>query len=280
MNKTLIILVLLILALFGPKNLFATAQYGDLLIIGNDTSWIYSNPLEEYFEIKGSRTIGGERLISGSTALWRGYIATWKIQNDSLFLIRMQTGYRGNSKEIDISKEFDSDMVFAEWVNSFIDMPLGALLQYVHMGYMSIYEGETYYTFKKGILSNELSNHYLIKNDKQTFPGINFLKDTIKNMVLKSISEKDLKQINETNTCGIYVGFSKKRKVSNIELYYSNKDDDLFEKLILSKTREVLRRFPKLMKVNHRGYSPPKLELWFDAHCLKYPKDYIYGCEN
>ena len=59
-----------------PNDSFSTGQYGDRLIIGNDTSWINSNTLEDYFKIKGERTIGKLKLHVTCTAIWRGYVAT------------------------------------------------------------------------------------------------------------------------------------------------------------------------------------------------------------
>lgn len=69
--------ILALLVVLSTKQLFATAQFGDLLIIEGDTTWIVSNPLEGYFEIKGLRKIGNTEIQGSYTALWRGYVATY-----------------------------------------------------------------------------------------------------------------------------------------------------------------------------------------------------------
>jgi len=150
------------------KNLLATAQIGDILVVNEDTVWIHSNPLECYFATKGDniRTIGGLELgkykdengneyFVSCSALWRGYIATWKLENDSLFLIGANTGCAGKDfrgEDIDISLEFGSNKVFAWWFTGTICRPDGELIWYFHGGYESIYEREIHYVFVQGKL--------------------------------------------------------------------------------------------------------------------------------
>ncbi|MBK8925630.1 MAG: hypothetical protein IPM74_06915 [Crocinitomicaceae bacterium] len=152
--------------LLSAKNIFATAQYGDLLIEGNDTSWIYCNPLEEYFEKKGSRSIGNEDFDSryNCTALWRGYVATWLIENDSLFLVRIQSNFCSNPLDVSLIEEFGTNKVFAHWVNFSILKPEGEMLQYIHAGYMSIFEGMSYIEFLDGIQTGKTTENYLDRN--------------------------------------------------------------------------------------------------------------------
>jgi len=45
MMKQIVIFLFFVL---GAKNIFATAQYGDRLVVNGDTVWIHSNPLEAY----------------------------------------------------------------------------------------------------------------------------------------------------------------------------------------------------------------------------------------
>jgi hypothetical protein len=258
---------------FVTESLYATAQHGDILIVNGDTACIQSNPLEQYFSNKGKRTIGGIEMQATSTALWRGYIATWELENDSLFLVRMQTAYsKRNSREIDIRKEFGSDKIFAEWVTDTIICPQGELLKYSHMGYMSIYEGEKYYTFKQGKLIDTESITFLERDNTLLFPGDHFLRDTIKTAILKSIDSIERDSIDENEPSILVVGFNKDREISYIS--FGEEPKNICEEIILRNAKEALKGFPKLMKVNHKCYHPPTFELFFNVHCLKYPKDY------
>ena len=54
--------------------------------------------------------------------------------------------------------------VFADWFNGEIRIPQGELLQYIHMGYESIFEKDLILKFKKGVLIDErvIDNRQLI----------------------------------------------------------------------------------------------------------------------
>ena len=112
--KRIRVVILLSFVLLS-KSLFATVQRSDILIVNGDTLRIRrSFPLEQYFEQKGERTFGGVTIRALYSALWRGYVATWKLENDSLFLIHINI-IEDNS--VGVKDEFGSDRVFAEWVN-------------------------------------------------------------------------------------------------------------------------------------------------------------------
>lgn len=135
--------------------LFGTGQIPDFLIYKGDTLLMYSNPLEGYFDIKGARTIGeiDFEKVNHCTALWRGYVGTWKIKNDSLFLVSIETDYCSNSPiEIDLRTEFPTNKIFAEWVSFEVLSPLGKQIKYIHKGYESIYEYERGFEFIEGKL--------------------------------------------------------------------------------------------------------------------------------
>jgi hypothetical protein len=136
--------------------LFGTAQIPDFLIYQGDTLAIYANPLEGYFDKKGERTIAGLEMEGMCTALWRGYVGTWTIERDSLFLISIETDYCSDDPiKLDISQEFGSNKVFADWVSSELINPFGKQIKYIHQGYESIYEYERGFEFINGKLVRE-----------------------------------------------------------------------------------------------------------------------------
>lgn len=115
-NMKLIRTILMVFVLSKAGYAFATAQAPDFLIIGKDTFSLCNNPLEAYLEQKGSQTIGKYELKWTNTALWRGYVATWELKSDSLFLVYLQDDYGRDANIINLSDEFGTDRVFDHWV--------------------------------------------------------------------------------------------------------------------------------------------------------------------
>ena len=143
--KRIKIIILLSFVLLS-NSLFATVQRRDIFIMSGDTMSVYrSFPLEQYFEQKGERTIGGVQMQFISTAVRRGYIATWKLENDSLFLTHIYTGHHN----VCIKDEFASDRVFAEWVNE----PIIVISQVVHRRWRSFYV-QKHFAFENGRLKD------------------------------------------------------------------------------------------------------------------------------
>ena len=271
--------IILFLVFVGIESLFATEQFGDILIINGDTTGFKPYPLEEYFSKKGNRTIGKIQMEGRCSALLRGYVATWKLENDSLFLIRIQTDYCGkNKQDINIKEEFGTDKVFAQWVNTTIILPQGKLLQYGYYGYVYIFEGEKYIAFKQGKSIDIKEATFLKKNDNLLFPGEFFLRDTIKAIILKSIDEIERDSLIENESSVLIIRFNRGRKISHIG--FEQEPKNINEEIILRNAKEALENFPKLMKVSHRRYRPPRVHIIFKSHCLKYPNDIEYGCDN
>ncbi len=134
--------IILFLLIFNLK-VFATAQVPDLMVIGKDTFLMHTNPLEIYLDSIGNRDFpdfkGG-----GSTACWRGYQAVWRVENDSMFLVKIQSCHRDEG-DVDANLEkmfgdkFINGKVYAYWFTGLIVLPHGRLKKYVHMGYGSTY---------------------------------------------------------------------------------------------------------------------------------------------
>lgn len=86
----------------------------------------------------------GERdnFLADSSGCWRGYIASWRIRNDQLFL----TGIDGR---YDLLGE---DPLPAVWVSGKIRLTGGEFVEYVHMGYHSTFEYEVVLKVRKGVV--------------------------------------------------------------------------------------------------------------------------------
>jgi len=146
----------------------ATAQYPDKLIYKGKTISIFSNPFESYFDDEHSRP----KIFSKSmcSAIWRGYVATWEIKSNDLYLLSLVEGTcENNAPEIPLNEIFKDKKtpIKASWFSGIIRIPFGKQLQYIHMGYNSIYEKELYVTIKNGkVLEIELQERKKITEEE------------------------------------------------------------------------------------------------------------------
>jgi hypothetical protein len=130
--------------------------------------------------------------IGNCTACWRGYFGKWEIKDEKLFLkeisgvaeVTDMTKYKEGKhqlkklmkqgeitskqygklleklrEEVTEQKEINihflyqtSEPVFADWFTGEIRVPMGEMLQYVHMDYYSVFEEDMFLEFSKGIL--------------------------------------------------------------------------------------------------------------------------------
>lgn len=136
---------------------FATAQTPDYLIIDKDTLQIQSNPLEKYFEIN---PLPSNLIHMVSSGNWRGYIAYFKFLDGKLVVENIyKEDYKENSKgETDyfltsIYKDvFGTKSNFeCDFYSGLLICPSGNMVQYVHMGYSSLYENYNLIEIKNGI---------------------------------------------------------------------------------------------------------------------------------
>ena len=114
-----------------------TAQFSERLHYNGEDLPMCTNPLSDYFAMGGVNP-GFE---SNCTALWRGYVGSWEIVNDRLYLIGI-SGTLECGVEASLTTMFPDfpDRVFAHWYSGTIRIPQGKQLEYVHMGYGSTYE--------------------------------------------------------------------------------------------------------------------------------------------
>lgn len=139
-------LIATVLGTFFYLTTFATAQYPDKIIFDGKEYSLHSNPLESYFEKNPDKRPKGGVM---STALWRGYVATFEIRDSQLFVKDIQIEYwdTTNKKSHDTKWKSVLTEVFGEqkdikvdWLTGLLVLPYGKLVNYVHMGYGSTYE--------------------------------------------------------------------------------------------------------------------------------------------
>lgn len=135
-----------------------TAQAGERLFYKGEETWMSAEPLNQY--LKNRNDI---KFISPSTACWRGYFGEWEIKDNKLYLIGLKA-YLEGYREIDLSYLFPRQKeVIADWFSGKIRVPQGEMLDYVHMGYASLYERDLILEIKNG----ELVNEYVVQNEEE-----------------------------------------------------------------------------------------------------------------
>jgi len=113
-----------------------------------------NEPLGVYFRYAGIKPV----FNWGSTALYRGYIGTWEIADQRLYLIGLKGNLRkdrlAGGEPVNVGTFFPDhpDRVFAHWYSGTIELPQGEILE--RDGWMTTYEQDLLIRLKKGIVIN------------------------------------------------------------------------------------------------------------------------------
>ncbi len=154
-------LLTLLLTIFIGTNLFATAQEPDKIIYKGKLYMLFSNPLEKYFEKYPDKR---PKSASMSTALWRGYIATFEVRENQLFLKDIEIEYLDTTSKERTEYKLQSVLnevfpnqkeVKIDWLTGLLVIPRGKMKNYVHMGYGSTFKKYTLLEISKGDLKKE-----------------------------------------------------------------------------------------------------------------------------
>jgi hypothetical protein len=134
-----------------------TVQSAERLIYEGEEFYITSEPLSSYLKSIDLPS----PLVAPNTACWRGYHASWVIDNKKLFLVGW-TGYILDHWKVGIDYLFPGkEIVFAEWFDKIIRIDLGNPLT------ERIYEGTRFLQFEKGILISDTSKWLTKKEIKK-----------------------------------------------------------------------------------------------------------------
>lgn len=107
-------------------------------------------PLADYLKITGA----SPKFVISSTALWRGYMATWEIKNERLYLVCLdgEIYEQGPASIATIFPDYP-DRVFAHWYSGTLSAPQGELLKSDGMfGFDDIYERDFHFEVERGVV--------------------------------------------------------------------------------------------------------------------------------
>ena len=151
-----------------------TAQAADVLVHEGEDRRLCTNPLEQYWSAENPRPV----FRVWNTSNWRGYIATWQLRDEKLWLLdirgtvyldaagliaRSDRNFMDESMRIDdgpmrpvsILDLFPDRMppILATWFSGELNVPEGDRVHYTHMGYESVYEYERVFAVEQGCVT-------------------------------------------------------------------------------------------------------------------------------
>jgi hypothetical protein len=126
-----------------------TAQLPEKLLLDGEVLTLCGEPLADFLALNGAPPA----FAINCTALWRGYIGTWEIRDARLFLIDIKGKYQDGTPA-SLERLFPSQLqrVFARWFTGTLRCPRGGQLEYIHMGYASVYEEDLLLHIEQGNL--------------------------------------------------------------------------------------------------------------------------------
>jgi hypothetical protein len=140
----------------GVGEILATAQYPDKILYKGQEYALHTNPLEEYFESFPDKRPKTE---IRSSALWRGYVATFELEGNSMLLKNVEIQVRKPTPDNRFETQWQSVLetvvpgnkkLKADWFDGILVLPYGKIVNYIHMGYASTFENYILLEIEKG----------------------------------------------------------------------------------------------------------------------------------
>jgi len=136
-------LITILFFIFSTFEVLATSQAPDKIIFNNKEYSLLTNPLEAYFKINPEKRPESTFSIS---SLWRGYVATFEIKNNRLYVSKIEIVNFDKENDAIINSNIINDLFpneadrYLDWYNGILTVCYGEIIDYVHMGYESTYE--------------------------------------------------------------------------------------------------------------------------------------------
>lgn len=231
-----------------------TAQVADIVVFEEENKSLFTNPLDQLWEIDGfTRPKFGHRRTSNR----KGYIAYWEVIDNTLYLTGIKDERLDNENGLGhFFPETNGNPVKAWWFTGELRIVQGSVIKYVHGGYASTFEKETYLVVRKGEVK-DVSTKFFSDEDFRRNKTRKELRQNIKTRKMVSETLKNLK---------------KKKKVSRKRIPQLIKKPDIqkFGRLTKSKIAQkrvitFLVRHPVFF-IDHISGSYPLTDKLIDTH--------------
>jgi hypothetical protein len=173
--KTLLNLALFSLMFSWAGCANATAQQADILIVDGEEQALFTNPLDVWLRqnpdvesnnlpdygdddgLNRPADIGADDIICiFSSGNWRGYTATFAIENRRFLLKKVEfTGCSYQEDEILPRLFKGKKKALADWFSGILVVPTGDIVDYVHLGYGSLYSEYRLFRIEGGRVVDE-----------------------------------------------------------------------------------------------------------------------------
>jgi hypothetical protein len=153
-----------------------TAQIPEKITYEDESGFLFTNPLETYFTKDNPRP----EFTAPHTACWRGYIGSWEIREDTLYLADLKAWMRdkeGKAAPVEFERIFPGKTkpMKADWFTGTLRIPRGKPIRYVHMGYQTVYEEEVLLRVEAGkVMDRQRIDN---RNKVQTAPSAPTIQD-------------------------------------------------------------------------------------------------------
>jgi hypothetical protein len=138
------------------------AQRPDSIILRKEVLDLYTNPLEAYWAFNNCK----RPEFAAAPYCKRGYIATWEIGDQKLFLkdingYFIKRSFISSTKNVHYSMNtlfpnYKGESIMAFWFTGKLRIPYGAMKRYAHEGYNSRFEREILISVEHGIIQKEV----------------------------------------------------------------------------------------------------------------------------
>lgn len=231
---------------------FATGQEGELVIYKGDTLTMLCEPLEIYLQKNEPRRNFHPSLENGcSTALWRGYVGLWRLDNNRLQLVDIYVCGDKNRSIKDIIFKGQNSEILADWFTGNLFIEKGKVIKYHHSGYDRYYETEIVANVREGIIESEKEYRNGVKpSDK----GFSRDPKDIQAEIYKRINWDMLPKISKDKKVFIALTINEQGKIDYSEIIGNA------EKEYKDEIEKIINDFPIVQVFYSRGQ--PIIERW------------------
>ncbi len=142
-----------------------TIQIKDRIYLDGKLYELLSTPLESFLEARFNMP----KLRGRNSNCWRGYVASWRIRNNVLFL----TGFQQVSPRIvfNTNEIITSTKLVAEWYTGILRIPVGYVIHH-YSNDVPLHEKEIHIYVESGLVMNHevIHNKYVPSDESDDIP--------------------------------------------------------------------------------------------------------------